>query len=174
MKKNQQGFTLIELIIVIVILGILAVTASPKFLDLQGDAKASTVQGLSASLKSASNIVYSKALVQGKANAASSATTNPAIAVVYGYPAANTMAAILDITQVAATPDEITDESVDWEVATVTADKKSRIYPAGSYDGATSAFSDDTACYVEYTEAFVATGQTEVTPAAVTLATTGC
>ena len=173
MKKNQQGFTLIELIIVIVILGILAVTASPKFLDLQGDAKASTVQGLSASLKSASNIVYSKALVQGKANAASSATTNPAIAVVYGYPAANTMTAILDITQAAASATDVA-EGIDWEVATVTADKKSRIYPAGSYDGATSAFSDDTACYVEYTEAFVATGQTEVTPAAVTLATTGC
>ena len=46
MNKKQAGFTLIELIIVIVILGILAVTAAPKFLDLQGDAKKSTLQGI--------------------------------------------------------------------------------------------------------------------------------
>ncbi|WP_219592386.1 prepilin-type N-terminal cleavage/methylation domain-containing protein, partial [Aeromonas salmonicida] len=36
--KKQAGFTLIELVIVIIILGILAVTAAPKFLNLQGDA----------------------------------------------------------------------------------------------------------------------------------------
>lgn len=172
MKKNQQGFTLIELIIVIVILGILAVTASPKFLDLQGDAKASTVQGLSASLKSASNIVYSKALVQGKANASSSATTNPAIDVVYGYPAAETMAAILDITQATASSTDVA-EGIDWEVAVNSGGSKARIYPAGSYDGDT-AFSSDTACYVEYTEATSSGNPAVVTPAAVTLTTTGC
>ena len=41
---KQEGFTLIELIVVIVILGILAVTAAPKFIDLQGDARASALQ----------------------------------------------------------------------------------------------------------------------------------
>ena len=40
--KRSAGFTLIELVIVIVILGILAVTAAPKFLNLQSDARAST------------------------------------------------------------------------------------------------------------------------------------
>ena len=44
--KRSAGFTLIELIIVIVILGILAVTAAPKFINLQGDARTSTVNGL--------------------------------------------------------------------------------------------------------------------------------
>ena len=96
-QKKQAGFTLIELIIVIVILGILAVTASPKFLDIQGDARGSTIEGLEASLKGASNIAYSKALVQGQAGD-SGTTTNPAIAVTFGYPDATlaNMQLILD------------------------------------------------------------------------------
>lgn len=65
MKKSNQGFTLIELIIVIVILGILAVTAAPKFLDLTGDARASTVQALQGTIRGASSIVNAKFLVSG-------------------------------------------------------------------------------------------------------------
>lgn len=44
--KKQAGFTLIELVIVIIILGILAVTAAPKFLNLQDDARYSAAQGV--------------------------------------------------------------------------------------------------------------------------------
>ena len=44
--STQKGFTLIELIIVIVLLGILAVTAAPKFLNLQDDARDSVLQGI--------------------------------------------------------------------------------------------------------------------------------
>ena len=47
-NDRQQGFTLIELIVVIVILGILAVTAAPKFMNLTSDANASVVKSLSA------------------------------------------------------------------------------------------------------------------------------
>ena len=54
--KQQQGFTLIELVMVIVILGILAVTALPKFVDLSDDAKSAAVKGISGSLGSASSI----------------------------------------------------------------------------------------------------------------------
>lgn len=46
--KKQAGFTLIELVIVIIILGILAVTAAPKFLNLQDDARTSTLKGVEA------------------------------------------------------------------------------------------------------------------------------
>lgn len=58
--KNNNGFTLIELVIVIIVLGILAATAVPKFINLQGDAKESVLKGLSGALNSAANIVYAK------------------------------------------------------------------------------------------------------------------
>ncbi|QIR13370.1 type II secretion system protein [Shewanella aestuarii] len=68
--KAQQGFTLIELVVVIIILGILAVTAAPKFINLQGDARVSALAGMQAALKGANSLVYSKAAIAGKEKAA--------------------------------------------------------------------------------------------------------
>ena len=97
--KMSKGFTLIELIIVIVILGILAVTAAPRFLNVSGDAKASTLAGVKGSLESASALVYGKSVIAGVQKAATGAITNPAINVVYGYPEASIAAinAIMDL-----------------------------------------------------------------------------
>jgi prepilin-type N-terminal cleavage/methylation domain-containing protein len=58
-RRNQQGFTLIELVLVIVILGILAAVAIPRFINLAGNAQQAAVQGMAGGLGSASAINYS-------------------------------------------------------------------------------------------------------------------
>jgi MSHA pilin protein MshA len=60
MVKSQKGFTLIELVVVIVILGILAAVAFPKFQDMSGDAKRATVKGAIAAFQSAAVITFAK------------------------------------------------------------------------------------------------------------------
>jgi MSHA pilin protein MshA len=65
MNRQQQGFTLIELVVVIVILGILAATALPRFVNLQSEARASAVQGIAGGLRGAIGLVNAKWQVVG-------------------------------------------------------------------------------------------------------------
>ncbi|HDI3247326.1 TPA: type II secretion system protein [Vibrio cholerae] len=84
--KRQGGFTLIELVVVIVILGILAVTAAPRFLNLQGDAREASLQGLKGAIDGAAGIVYGKAAVSGLDKTPTGSVDS--IDIVFGYPAA--------------------------------------------------------------------------------------
>ena len=128
--KRQSGFTLIELVVVIVILGILAATAAPKFMNLQGDARISALNGLKGAVKSAVSMTYSKAILKGIEKTPSGATvcstgsaastdacSGDEIDLVYGRPAAteNGLIKALDIeaAEVEATADA-NDTSVEW------------------------------------------------------------
>ena len=62
-RKNAKGFTLIELIIIIIILGILAAVAIPKYLDMQQQAADATVRGVLAGLRGASNTLWANRII---------------------------------------------------------------------------------------------------------------
>lgn len=94
-RSAQAGFTLIELIVVIVILGILAATALPKFADLGGDARLAKMQAAVGAVRSASSMVHGSWLAGGSvaATAANSTSANSVltaegvpIAFLNGYP----------------------------------------------------------------------------------------
>ena len=131
--KRSAGFTLIELVIVIVILGILAVTAAPKFLNLQGDARESTLKGMKAAMESSASIVYSKAAIKGLETATSGSVSSGSttITIANGYPTADEagIGAALDI------------GVGDWSVSS--ASKTYSMTPTGA----------PSSCTVTYTEA---------------------
>ncbi|MHB0820532.1 pilin [Stutzerimonas stutzeri] len=89
MKKQQSGFTMIELIMVIVILGILAAFALPRFADFGGDARVSTVNGIGGALRSAAAIAHAQQLVDGGAHGASVTLEGQTITMIGGFPTAD-------------------------------------------------------------------------------------
>ena len=155
MNRKQQGFTLIELVVVIVILGILAVTAAPKFINLQSDAHTATLQAVKASMQSASALLYSKSLIKGieKTTAASGVLVNVNgvdVNTHFGYPLADYSATSAD-----ADGDwgNLIEAAADFK-STVIATGELVYYP-GSVTTAPTLITDT--CIVYYTEATSAT-----------------
>jgi len=147
---KQKGFTLIELVVVIVILGILAVTAAPKFINLQDDARTATLQAIKASMQSASTLVHSKSLIKGNESADASTTTSvnvngKTLKVKFGYPLA-TLAA--SSTTNADWTDLLDLDSADFKSVVLTTDEYV-VYPANNIEP--TAITDT--CIVYYTQA---------------------
>lgn len=151
MRRNNGGFTLIELIVVIVILGILAVTAAPKFIDLQSDARLATLNGMKAAINSAVSLTYGKSLVAGKEKDASGSKVwinGEEVDVCYGYPCAEAakIQKVLDIGDFKDCTAGDKDKG-DW-CYTGGGDSASsiQIFISKSYSGSSK-------CYVEYQQA---------------------
>ncbi len=130
--NKQSGFTLIELVVVIIIIGILAATAVPKFVDLQSDARVSALQGLKGALESAATLTYSRAAIDGEEGsdasdgAPSTGYDANGINIVYGYP----LATEADLQEAAGL------STIDWTI--VASDGTAYITSAGGTSGVTS------------------------------------
>jgi len=101
MDKAQKGFTLIELVVVITILGILAAFAFPRFAALEVEARVAATEGLGGSIRAGAALAHSLSLVQGRTGAEPVDMEGTAITMLNNYPtgaAAGIENALQDIT----------------------------------------------------------------------------
>ncbi len=109
--RRQAGFTMVELIVVILILGILAAVAVPRFISMGADARAAKLQAILGSVRSATQIVHSAALVRSldQQTTASNLTmdSGATVQINYGYPT-GTVAGIVSAAGLVAANDGVT------------------------------------------------------------------
>ena len=94
--SKQHGFTLIELIMVIVILGILSAFALPKFADISGDAERSSIEGALGAVRSGSAIAHAAFLANGTSPATIDLEGNT-VTITNGYPDQDDLSDLADL-----------------------------------------------------------------------------
>lgn len=95
MKRLQSGFTLIEIVVVITILGILAAFAVPRFASLEGEARLAATQALAGSVRSGASLAHALWLADGNPGSTSVTMEGQAITLTFGYPNAATISSTL-------------------------------------------------------------------------------
>lgn len=157
MLKN--GFTLIELVVVIIVLAILSVIAVPRFIELQSDARISSLKGLQAEMHSVMSVLYPKSVLQGLQNKPpqdnDDVTDDENVIIIdgqkihlaYGYPAADSKKAWSMLIMATFTDSVFNaDEPADWYFHNNGGDNFIRFMTQ------TKKFSGDN-CYLKYTQA---------------------
>lgn len=97
MKQQQSGFTLVELVTTVTIVGVLAAVALPRFANVSTDARAGVIKNLASAMKQTNDTIYSKASTANISSLSSGSISFPdgqgtfrSIATVFGYAASAT------------------------------------------------------------------------------------
>lgn len=163
--KTNNGFTLIELVVVIVILGILSVTAMPKYIDLSSDAYRASLESMAGAIKSANHMVYSKAIIHNvetlpEVDGIELSDEYAGSTLIYGHMQSDDITLKMFVTSL-----ENTDE---WTMVK-NGDVNMRIHPAGhpTIDGGGN-------CFIQYSHQWTRIGGNLTYPAKIAYYTDDC
>ena len=178
---KTKGFTLIELVVVIVILGILSVTVAPKFINIKADAKISNLEAVKGSMASALSLIYSRAIIEGQNIGGGVVEINGVNIPLYnGYPSVDGNDSFVEINeQVKAWLDiDIVDRNTansDRDSALYFSDKSSAnnqiyIFFTADYDQKSVNFN----CHILYENPEVTISSSSVSPPSITVESEEC